>query len=293
MEAYGLEPQVVLTTPLLLSWDGEKMSSSVGNNIPLTAPPEEQFGRTMRIPDYAARRVVPARARARRAGGGADGGEARARARDRGALARGGGRRARPRRTSRASSAKGRRPTRSPRRALPEGDPVHLPAAAGRRVRALDERGAPADRPGRRQAGRRRRHRARSFRAAAASTRRSRRASGASRGCARPGLTARSRFATVPRPPERVGVAKSPSSTNRSVSKPRSDTISTTSFGGLWRESEAFLRRHLNVALVFENSTACVYVETSSSRGLRPVESYEALTSSSPLLLRQQWRKTL
>jgi tyrosyl-tRNA synthetase len=51
MEAYGLEPQVVLTTPLLLSWDGSKMSSSVGNNIPLTAAPEEQFGRTMRIPD--------------------------------------------------------------------------------------------------------------------------------------------------------------------------------------------------------------------------------------------------
>ncbi len=51
MAAYGLEPQVVLTTPLLLSWDGEKMSSSVGNNIPLTAPPEEMFGRTMRIPD--------------------------------------------------------------------------------------------------------------------------------------------------------------------------------------------------------------------------------------------------
>jgi tyrosyl-tRNA synthetase len=51
MEAYGLEPQVVLTTPLLLSWDGEKMSSSVGNNIPLAASPEEQFGRTMRISD--------------------------------------------------------------------------------------------------------------------------------------------------------------------------------------------------------------------------------------------------
>ena len=51
MEAYGLEPQVVLTTPLLLSWDGTKMSSSVGNNIPLTAAPEEQFGRAMRIPD--------------------------------------------------------------------------------------------------------------------------------------------------------------------------------------------------------------------------------------------------
>ena len=51
MPHYGLVPQVILTTPLLLSWDGEKMSSSVGNNIPLTAPPEEMFGRTMRIPD--------------------------------------------------------------------------------------------------------------------------------------------------------------------------------------------------------------------------------------------------
>src|SRR4051795_6838155 len=51
MEAYGLEPQLVLTTPLLLSWDGTKMSSSVGNNIPLTMAPEEQFGRTMRISD--------------------------------------------------------------------------------------------------------------------------------------------------------------------------------------------------------------------------------------------------
>ena len=51
MPHYGLEPQVVLTTPLLLAWDGAKMSSSVGNNIPLTAAPEEMFGRTMRISD--------------------------------------------------------------------------------------------------------------------------------------------------------------------------------------------------------------------------------------------------
>jgi tyrosyl-tRNA synthetase len=51
MTHYGVEPQVVLTTPLLLSWDGEKMSSSLGNNIPLTMAPEEMFGRTMRIPD--------------------------------------------------------------------------------------------------------------------------------------------------------------------------------------------------------------------------------------------------
>jgi len=51
MEAHGMDPQIVMTTPLLLSWDGEKMSSSVGNNIPLTAPPEDMFGKTMRIPD--------------------------------------------------------------------------------------------------------------------------------------------------------------------------------------------------------------------------------------------------
>jgi tyrosyl-tRNA synthetase len=51
MEAYGLDPQIALTTPILDSWDGTKMSSSVGNNIPLTAPPEEMFGRTMRLPD--------------------------------------------------------------------------------------------------------------------------------------------------------------------------------------------------------------------------------------------------
>src|SRR5436190_9147831 len=51
MEAYGLDPQVALTTPLLLGTDGEKMSSSERNNIPLSIAPEEQFGRAMRIPD--------------------------------------------------------------------------------------------------------------------------------------------------------------------------------------------------------------------------------------------------
>jgi tyrosyl-tRNA synthetase len=51
MQSYGLEPQVALIVPLLLSWDGEKMSSSVGNNIPLAMAPEDQFGRTMRISD--------------------------------------------------------------------------------------------------------------------------------------------------------------------------------------------------------------------------------------------------
>jgi tyrosyl-tRNA synthetase len=50
MSAYGLDPQVVLTVPLLLSWDGTKMSGSKGNYIGLTEAPEEQFGKTMRIP---------------------------------------------------------------------------------------------------------------------------------------------------------------------------------------------------------------------------------------------------
>jgi tyrosyl-tRNA synthetase len=51
MQAYGLEPQVVLTVPLLVSWDGEKMSGSRGNYIGLAEAAEEQFGKTMRIPD--------------------------------------------------------------------------------------------------------------------------------------------------------------------------------------------------------------------------------------------------
>ena len=53
MTAYGLEPQVCLTTPLLLGTDGRKMSSSYGNYVGLTESPEEQFGKTMRISDEA------------------------------------------------------------------------------------------------------------------------------------------------------------------------------------------------------------------------------------------------
>jgi tyrosyl-tRNA synthetase len=53
MEAYGLEPQVALTTPLLMGTDGRKMSASLGNYIGLAEPPEEQFGKTMRVSDEA------------------------------------------------------------------------------------------------------------------------------------------------------------------------------------------------------------------------------------------------
>jgi len=51
MQAYGLEPQVVLTTPLLLGFDGRKMSASLGNYIGLTDSPEDQFGKAMRLSD--------------------------------------------------------------------------------------------------------------------------------------------------------------------------------------------------------------------------------------------------
>jgi tyrosyl-tRNA synthetase len=51
MGAYGLEPQVVLTTPLIESWDGAKMSGSRGNYIALVEDPNDQFGKTMRLPD--------------------------------------------------------------------------------------------------------------------------------------------------------------------------------------------------------------------------------------------------
>jgi tyrosyl-tRNA synthetase len=51
MEAYGLDPQAVLTVELMLSWDETLMSASKGNYIGLHEAAEEQFGKAMRIPD--------------------------------------------------------------------------------------------------------------------------------------------------------------------------------------------------------------------------------------------------
>jgi tyrosyl-tRNA synthetase len=51
MQAYGLDPQVALTVKYLDSWDGTGMSASRGNYIGLREAPQEQFGKTMRIPD--------------------------------------------------------------------------------------------------------------------------------------------------------------------------------------------------------------------------------------------------
>lgn len=54
MEQYGLEPQVVVTYPLLVGLDGvEKMSKSRGNYVGILDAPEEMFGKTMSIPDAA------------------------------------------------------------------------------------------------------------------------------------------------------------------------------------------------------------------------------------------------
>lgn len=50
--AYGLEPQVIMTYPLLLGLDGrEKMSKSLGNAVGITDPPDEMYGKLMSIPD--------------------------------------------------------------------------------------------------------------------------------------------------------------------------------------------------------------------------------------------------
>jgi tyrosyl-tRNA synthetase len=51
-QAYGQEPQVVFTMPLLEGTDGgRKMSKSFDNYVGLTEPPEEMFGKLMRVPD--------------------------------------------------------------------------------------------------------------------------------------------------------------------------------------------------------------------------------------------------
>jgi tyrosyl-tRNA synthetase len=52
--AYGMEPQSVLTMPILPGIDGvQKMSKSLGNYVAVDDPPEEMFGKLMRVPDAA------------------------------------------------------------------------------------------------------------------------------------------------------------------------------------------------------------------------------------------------
>jgi len=50
---YGQEPQCIITMPLLEGYrgDGQKMSKSLDNYIGITEPPQEMFGKLMRISD--------------------------------------------------------------------------------------------------------------------------------------------------------------------------------------------------------------------------------------------------
>ena len=127
MAEYGLDPQVAFTVKYLDSWDGTGMSASRGNYIGLKEAPEEQFGKTMRIPDelleqwwtLVAEQPVPA-------------GDAMAAKLE---LARFIVRRAWGDEAARAAEEHFTRvvrrheaPDEVPELVLPDGDPVHLPA---------------------------------------------------------------------------------------------------------------------------------------------------------------------
>jgi len=50
--AYGMEPQAILTVPILVGTDGSiKMGKTTGNYIGVDDAPEEMYGKTMSIPD--------------------------------------------------------------------------------------------------------------------------------------------------------------------------------------------------------------------------------------------------
>ena len=124
------KPQSILTMPILPGIDGvQRMSKSTGNYVGVTDPPEEMFGKLMRVPDdampiyYDLLLDAPARP-----GCAPRWSHKRALAREYGALPRR-GRRPRGRGALRPP-ARGARacPTRSRTRVLPDDDPVHLPA---------------------------------------------------------------------------------------------------------------------------------------------------------------------
>ena len=49
---YGLDPQIIITTPLIVGTDGvEKMSKSYNNYIGISESPQNIFGKTLSIPD--------------------------------------------------------------------------------------------------------------------------------------------------------------------------------------------------------------------------------------------------
>ena len=128
MPHYGLEPQVVMTYPLLVGLDGvEKMSKSRGNYIGVTDPPEEMFGKVMSIPDAALPQWWELLA-----GGGDHSDDPMEWKLE---LARSVTERWHPDGGAEAGEAhftrvvrEGGAPAEVPEHALPDGDPVHLPA---------------------------------------------------------------------------------------------------------------------------------------------------------------------
>jgi tyrosyl-tRNA synthetase len=128
MAAYGMEPQVALTVAYLDSWDGSGMSASRGNYVGLKEAPEEQFGKTMRIPDALLDqwyRLVLERE------GAPDGDPLAAKL----ALATSIVTRAHGDAAARGAEEhftrvvrEGQAPEEVPDHALPDGDPIHLPA---------------------------------------------------------------------------------------------------------------------------------------------------------------------
>lgn len=54
MEAHGVKPNIGIILGILPGTDGVvKMSKSLGNHIPLDAPPEDMYGKVMSLPDFA------------------------------------------------------------------------------------------------------------------------------------------------------------------------------------------------------------------------------------------------
>jgi tyrosyl-tRNA synthetase len=62
MEICGIEPELVVANALIEGTDGTgaKMSKSRGNYVPLTAPPDEVFGKLMSVPDRLVRPYLAA-----------------------------------------------------------------------------------------------------------------------------------------------------------------------------------------------------------------------------------------
>ena len=214
---FGQPEQSVLTLPILPGTDGvDKMSKTKGNQVGITEPPEEMFGKTMRLPDEAMGEWFELLAVER-----PDGASPRDAKRRPGA----GDHRPLPRRRSRRGRRAALRPR--PRRAPGAGRdrrrhgerrrrPGPRPRRAGRGLRRLALGGPPPDRPGRRARRRRAARRRGARRPARAPRRRRRPARAAAFPAARAALSAAARRAGGDPPgllvcrPRRVAPRKRP-----------------------------------------------------------------------------------